>query len=140
MIGGVITLISFFREHAEQQKVALQEVRDEQESAGDMALNEFMLGLPVEKRGKLLCMEMSDHYVKVYTDKGHHLLLMRFKDAIQSLAPYPGLQTHRSWWVATDAVVSVNKQQRKLQLVIQNELIVPVSKTYQDKVKQAGLH
>lgn len=69
---------------------------------------------------------MDDHYVKVYTDKGHHMLLMRFKDALALLENHPDLQTH-SWWVSLDAVSSVEKQSRKVTLLLKNQLSVPVS-------------
>lgn len=97
-----------------------------------------MQELPVNKRGDLICLEMCDHYVKVHTDKGHHMVLMRFKDAMQALENYLGIQTHRSWWVATDAITSVKKEQRKVQLVLSNELVIPVSRTYQKRVTEAG--
>ena len=145
IIGGAITIVSFMREQGEKQKLKLLEsekalatIQDEQASAGDKALEEFMLALPVDKRGALLCLEMSDHYVKVYTDKGHHMVLMRFKDAMKALDTFPGIQTHRSWWVTIDAVVKVQKEQRKRNLVLSNELVVPVSRTFEDAVKQAG--
>ena len=64
------------------------------------------------------------------TDKGEHLLLMRFKDALTKLESYDGFQTHRSWWVAKDAVASSKKEGRKLILVMSNGTEVPVSQTY----------
>lgn len=94
--------------------------------------------LPIEKRGELLCLEMSDHYVKVYTSKGHHMVLMRFKNALSALSLYPGTQTHRSWWVAHNAIKQVKKDERKISLVLLNDLVVPVSRTYARDVKQAG--
>ena len=139
LIGGVITLISFMRERSAQLKDELETVKDTHQTVANKAVEEFIATLPIDKRGELLCLEMADHYVKVYTDKGHHLLLMRFKDALTALDNYDGLQTHRSWWVARNAVVKVQKEQRKLQLVLSNDVIVPVSKTYVERVKQAGL-
>jgi len=106
----------------------------------ELQLEKFMAQLPVDKRGKLFCLEMSDHYLKVYTDKGHHLILMRFKDALALLSDYQGLQTHRSWWVAIDAITKVNKDGRKTYLELTNELQVPVSKTYAEAVKAADIH
>ena len=138
LIGGAAVIVSFFRERMEAQKQILTEIEQEQATLPEKVLNDFMLNLPVEKRGELYCLEMDDHYVKVYTDKGTHLVLMRFKDAMQALESFPGIQTHRSWWVAHEAVVKVNKEQRKLNLVLQNELTVPVSRTFSEQVKAAG--
>ena len=67
------------------------------------------------------------------------MLLMRLKDALLQLEGFPGLQTHRSWWVASDAIVSVNKQNRKMTLLLSNNLEVPVSRTFVDAVKAANI-
>ena len=99
----------------------------------------LMAMLPIEKRGNLLCLQMDDHYLNVVTDNGQHLILMRFKDALDLLRDYPGLQTHRSWWVALEAVSSVRKEGRKHVLILSENIEVPVSKTYVENVKSAGL-
>lgn len=145
LIGGIITLITLVKDHLHQQSQALKESEQALESSKqstrqivDKAHQDFINQLPVEKRGQLLCLEMSDHYVKVYTDNGHHLILMRFKDAVSALSDFPGMQTHRSWWVAHQAITRVSKDGRKLQLELSNKLSVPVSRTYIDQVKAAG--
>ncbi|MCL1125610.1 LytTR family DNA-binding domain-containing protein [Shewanella surugensis] len=86
--------------------------------------------LPYDKRGELYCLEMSDHYLKVYTDKGHHMLLMRFKDALEMLVDASGFQTPRSWRVAKGAVLGRERAGRKLILALKNEIKFPVSRTY----------
>ncbi|NMP30021.1 LytTR family transcriptional regulator [Thalassotalea sp. M1531] len=146
VIGGVITFISMVRDYIKAQQQQLSESSEQLEAHQQLltttekaGADKIMQQLPVEKRGELLCLEMSDHYLKVYTDKGHHLILMRFKDALTQLTDYPGLQTHRSWWVATEAVTSVTKENRKVVLQLSNEVSVPVSRTYLEAVKNAGL-
>ena len=146
VIGGVITIITIMKHYIgfqqneliEQQLVYEQHVKDA-ESNDHKQIDKFMGLIPLEKRGELYCLEMEDHYVKVYTSKGHHLLLMRFKDAIELLSDCAGLQTHRSWWVAIAAVTSTNKVNRKVTLTLVNELEVPVSRTYISRVKAAGI-
>ncbi|GAB5379321.1 MAG: LytTR family DNA-binding domain-containing protein [Aliiglaciecola sp.] len=145
LIGSVISIISLVREELEKRSIALVETQNQlaeskhsQKVVEDAAYHEFMSQLPIEKRGELLCLEMDDHYINVYTDKGHHMVLMRFKDAISVLSNYPGLQTHRSWWVANDAIIKVEKDDRKLKLTLLNGMSVPVSRTYQKQVKEAG--
>jgi hypothetical protein len=137
IIGSIITTISLMKQLIKSQKEELAESKNiinEQalsiSSVDDAPLNELMNKLPIEKRGQLLCLEMDDHYLTVYTSKGHHLVLMRFKDALILLKSYNGLQTHRSWWVAQDAVISVEREARKTFLKLSNDLLVPVSRTY----------
>jgi hypothetical protein len=147
VIGGVLTAISMIQRYIKQQNVELYNHKKQDEAhkrqvlhTNNQQVEKFMELLPIEKRGRLLCLEMSDHYVKVFTDKGHALLLMRFKDAIESLSEYPGLQTHRSWWVAKDAISSVNKDGRKQVLNLSNGLQVPVSRTYTERLKSANIY
>ena len=58
--------------------------------------------LPESIQGaQLLALKAEDHYLKVFTDCGSALILMKFEDALSVLNGYPGVQTHRSWWVAS---------------------------------------
>ncbi|MCF2949409.1 LytTR family transcriptional regulator [Paraglaciecola aquimarina] len=136
VIGGVISLISMVKDILIEQKTELNKTQAKDQEQ----LDKFMALLPVEKRGVLYCFVSEDHYLKVYTDKGHHLILMRFKDAVDMLNEYPGIQTHRSWWVALDAIQSVTKENRKTLLSLTNQVQVPVSKTYSEAVRHAGVH
>lgn len=147
VIGGVITFVTLIQDYIKEQKselVSQKKLNEEQQEQAnnntDKNIEEFMALLPIDKRGELICLEMADHYIKVYTDKGHHLLLMRFKDALGKLAQYPGLQTHRSWWVAKSAITSMKKEGRKTFLLVGNDLEVPISRTHAESVKDANIH
>ncbi|WP_081225324.1 LytTR family DNA-binding domain-containing protein [Pseudoalteromonas luteoviolacea] len=138
-IGGFITFVSFIKDYVKAQHVLIseqqQKITDGAASVKNDNVVKFMSKLPLEKRGKLLCLQMDDHYLKVFTDNGQHLLLMRFKDALCQLEGFSGFQTHRSWWVAQDAVRSTKKVGRKLVLILENDLEVPVSQTYLSSIK-----
>lgn len=95
--------------------------------------------LPRHMRGALLHIAVSDHYVDVTTDKGTALVLMRLSDAIRETGPTQGLQVHRSHWVALDAVRRGLRQKGKPVLELRDGKLVPVSRTYLDAVRQAGL-
>ena len=95
--------------------------------------------LPFDKRGPLLALSVSDHYVEVRTSKGHELLLMRLSDAIRETAPEPGLQIHRSHWVAKSAVQSARRDGARAFLTLIDGTEVPASRTYLPALKEAGL-
>ncbi len=142
IIGTVLSIATIIKDHMQRQQVMLKEseqkieqIQENDDDKVEQQLQQFIEQLPVEKRGQLICLEMSDHYLKVHTDKGHHLLLLRFKDALSMLDLVDGMQTHRSWWIAKNAVKSVKRDGRKIILVMNNQLEVPVSKTYLDEVK-----
>ncbi len=94
----------------------------------------FLDKLPPHLAGDLVALEAQDHYLKVHTDRGSHMILMRLSDAAAQLSEDQGLQVHRGWWVANDAVASAGKSQLRLR----NGLTVPVSRTYFQAVRNRG--
>jgi hypothetical protein len=95
--------------------------------------------VPLPQRGRLLALIVEDHYVDIVTDKGKALVLMRLADAIREAAGVPGLQVHRSHWIATGAVVKSHRSEGKLTLELSNGLRLPVSRGYLPAVREAGL-
>lgn len=95
--------------------------------------------LPANVRGNLSHMSMQDHYVDIRTDRGGTLVLMRLADAIAETDGVEGLQIHRSHWVAKDAVKGTARQDGRLLLEMKDGTLLPVSRTYVDQVRAAGL-
>ena len=77
--------------------------------------------------GSVLCLQMEDHYVRVHRMAGSTLELMSMQEAIARYGK-GGLQVHRSWWVAADAVVDAERDGRNWRLHLSNGLIVPVAR------------
>lgn len=77
------------------------------------------------------------HYVRVFTDRGDELVLMRMKEAMAEVGDVEGMQVHRSWWVARDAVRESRNAQGRLELNIMNQLWVPVSRTFRSAWQEA---
>ncbi|SFI55046.1 LytTR family DNA-binding domain-containing protein [Albimonas pacifica] len=94
--------------------------------------------LPQRKRGALLRLSMSDHYVGVATEHGEEMLLMRLSDAIAETAPEEGLKVHRSHWVARRAVRAVEPEGDRATLVLTNGERIPVSRTRMQVLRTAG--
>jgi DNA-binding LytR/AlgR family response regulator len=92
--------------------------------------------LPPSLRGRLVGLEMEDHYVRVHTDRGSALILLRLGDAIAEAAPTPGRQVHRSWWVADDAVEQYERIGRVAQIRLSNGLTAPVSQRYRKELDE----
>jgi len=77
--------------------------------------------------GPVLCLQMEDHYVRVHRTAGSTLELMSMQEAIARYGK-GGLQVHRSWWVAADAVIDAERDGRNWRLRLSNGLIVPVAR------------
>lgn len=95
--------------------------------------------LPPELRAAaLLALEAEDHYLRVHTASGVTLILLRLGDAIAELGATRGLQVHRSFWVARDAVERVERSGEKVTLVLRGGLRVPVSRGNRAKLAAMG--
>ncbi len=95
--------------------------------------------LPLEKRGRLVSLSVSDHYVDVVTTRGRSIVLMRLKDAIGEADPEPGIRIHRSHWVALAGVEKVERADGRLSIVTCAGEALPVSRSYLADVRAAGL-
>jgi hypothetical protein len=80
-------------------------------------------------QGSLLYIKSELHYLLIVTDKGKELILYNLSDAISELAPQQGIQCHRSFWVAKDAILSMKKEGRQGVLNLINDEEIPVSRT-----------
>lgn len=74
-------------------------------AVGETAAVRFLERLPPKLKGAAIyAVSAEDHYLRLHTSKGSDLILMRLADAISELEGLEGAQTHRSWWVAKEAV------------------------------------
>jgi hypothetical protein len=86
----------------------------------------------------LFAVEAEDHYLRVHTAAGDELITARFGDALAELAAAPGFQTHRSWWVAADAIDEVTWLRGRGQARLKCGLTVPISRSNAGPLKAAG--
>lgn len=91
--------------------------------------------LPRRLGEEIVALEAEDHYLRVHTTLGSDLVLMRLSDAVAAIGPDLGLQVHRSWWVAGDAIREVIRSEQRTQLRLSNGLSVPVGRTYSAAVR-----
>lgn len=99
----------------------------------------FLARLPPRLRGaRLIAVEAEDHYLRLHTDRGSDLILMRLSDALRELEGLEGAQTHRSWWVARDAVRDVARGDGRATLTLDGGLQAPVSRRHGRVLREAG--
>jgi hypothetical protein len=99
----------------------------------------FMERLPRKLKGAVIyAISAEDHYLKLHTSKGTDLILMRMSDAIVELEGLEGAQTHRSWWVARDAVESARREGDRMVLVVKGGVEAPVSRPNVRPLREAG--
>lgn len=99
----------------------------------------FLDRMPSRLRGaRLIAVQAEDHYLRLHTDRGSDLILMRLSDAVGELEGLEGAQTHRSWWVARDAVRDVDRGDGRASLTLDCGLTAPVSRRHARALRAAG--
>ncbi|UVO54461.1 LytTR family DNA-binding domain-containing protein [Sphingomonas sp. SUN039] len=85
----------------------------------------------------VLALQMEDHYVRVHRPGGSELLLMPLSQAIGATRT-SGLQIHRSWWIAEEAVVAVEGTPRSMRVRLSNGVVAPVARSAVIRLRAAG--
>ena len=89
----------------------------------------------LEHATEVWALSAQDHYVRVLTDKGAALALIRLSDAIAECMDGSGVQTHRSHWVAQVAVDKSRDMGVATGITLLNGETVPVSKSRLKEVR-----
>ncbi len=100
--------------------------------------DDLLNSVPVEIRGPILFLKGEDHYVRVVTEKGNSLLLMRLRDAISRLGNTDGLKAHRSYWVSRIAFHSVFRSGHRRWLTLNSGEKLPVSESGYQNIINSG--
>jgi hypothetical protein len=99
----------------------------------------FRRRLSAKRRtARLIAVEAYDHYLRVHTDAGPELITLRFADALSELSRAHGFQTHRSWWIAADAIEAVRWGRGVGEARLAGDLTAPVSRSHAPTLKAAG--
>jgi hypothetical protein len=94
--------------------------------------------LPDHLLANALCLQMEDHHVRIHLHGRsvlHHGVL---RDIVEALDDRRGLQVHRSWWVARDAVRGWQRDGRSVGLILVNGLRVPVARNRVALLREHG--
>lgn len=95
--------------------------------------------LPLRLRhARIHAAQAEDHYLRVYTSAGSEIILMRLGDAVAELEGVEGARTHRSWWVARDAVTAVERFDGRATLALPDGVIAPVSRSFMRSLQADG--
>lgn len=130
VVTGVLSVLNIFLQRAPVQTHA---------AAAGSSPARFLDRLPPKLRGATIrAVESEDHYLRIHTDRGSDLILMRFSDALIELEGLEGAQTHRSWWVARQAVRDVSRGEGRATLTLDGNIEAPVSRRYARALRDAG--
>ena len=110
-------------------------------AAEQAAASSFLDRLPARIGTAVIALQSEDHYVRVHARNGDALILGTISDAINAVEGQgvAGQRVHRSWWIATAAVADCRADGRRLTAVLDNGLEVPISQTYRELARLAGI-
>lgn len=137
VVSGFVVIIAWIARHIENLRQAARETASHIAPARP---SEALLGkLPHPlRRARLISMSAEDHYLRVRTDSGEALILMRLSDGIAACEALDGAQVHRSWWVAREAVRDVKKGDGRATLILEDGSEAPVSRSFYPALREAG--
>jgi len=91
------------------------------------------------ERSRLARISSDNHHVRVVLQDGaEHRLLLRLRDAVLEVDQEPGMCVHRSHWVATAAIASVDQEGAREVVRLHCGEHVPVGPKYRANLVQAG--
>jgi hypothetical protein len=97
----------------------------------------FVERLPATlEASEVLAIKAEQHYIRVYSPNKEYMILYRFSDAVRELDESLGQQVHRSYWVNTDAIESMQAKAKDFQIRISNGADIPVSTPYQGMIRE----
>ncbi len=89
--------------------------------------------------GPITRVSAADHQLRIFTDKGETRVRMRFSDALTELEGAPGMQVHRSHWVAYDSIEQLVPEGRRYAAQLLCGGMVPVSASKVPNLEAAGI-
>lgn len=96
----------------------------------------LMKRLPEGAAGPILRLSAKDHFVDIITPTDRHTVRMRLADAVAEMDGVEGVFTHRSHWVAKDAIREVKRAGTKHYVLAADSELVPVSRSNIDKLAE----
>jgi hypothetical protein len=94
--------------------------------------------LPARLGREIICLEMEDHYLRVFTQIGDTMVHLRMADAAQEMDGVEGMLVHRSYWVTRSAITGWARDGKNVTLHLANGKSVPVARDRQPLVRAAG--
>lgn len=136
VLAGLVCALFWF---TRQRRLARAAPAPEPEvPAREPGLPRLVERLPPHLRAAPIALEMEDHYVRVHTQHGSTLVLMRMRDAVAELDGLPGALVHRSWWVAREAVTGTRREGRNVRLLLAGGIEAPVARAQAPGLEAEG--
>lgn len=93
----------------------------------ESARAQFISRLPESLGTNVIAISSDLHYLHVYTDLGHCMILGSLQQAADCMGD-SGMRVHRTHWVARRAIVKIVKHGQQWHCLLSNDLKIPISR------------
>lgn len=138
VMGALVCALFWFARQRHLTRPAPEPAPEPRAAPGESPLPRLVDRLPPHLRAAPIALEMEDHYVRVHTERGSTLLLMRMRDAVAELDGMPGALVHRSWWVSREAVRGARREGRNVRLQLAGGIEAPVARAQAGALEADG--
>ncbi|MGO1119753.1 LytTR family DNA-binding domain-containing protein [Rhodovibrionaceae bacterium A322] len=128
---------------SQEERQSLEPVRSGQDRVQAEAvldprplLQEMIPSIPRKLGQDIIRLHAQDHYVEITTSQGKALLSEQFGSCVEKLLPLPGLQCHRSHWIALSHIESFSRSGSAYLCRLSNGDQVPVSRRRYQLIKE----
>ena len=101
--------------------------KDEAGQYAEEVRNDFLSGIPESLGTNVLAISSDLHYLHIYTDLGHCMILGSLQSAADAMGE-DGMRVHRAHWVARRAIVRIVKDGQQWYCLLTNDLRIPISR------------
>lgn len=103
---------------------------------GTQETDTIMLGDHELKVLDILYIQAMEHRDCILTKSGEYVERSRFRDLMQILNDIDGIQPHRSYWIATHAILHLEGDEDRLNIVLVNGAQIAVARTRRVEVEE----
>ena len=108
-----------------------------EDTSPEAAQPAFLSRLPAKVMvDELESIKAEQHYIHIQAGEREYMILYRFSDALSQLDSELGMQVHRSWWIAHEAIDGMQQSGKKFFVLLKSGERVPVSIPYQGMLKE----
>lgn len=140
LLSFVIAILVVSGDYLVRAALSQPKIETVTENEAEACVQKFLKRLPIQfHSAKLYAISSEDHYLRIHTDCGDELILMRLADAMHELKSADGTQTHRSWWVAREGIAKVTGKNGKKSLLLKCGTEAPISRARARQVQEVFL-
>lgn len=134
LVSGIFLFVSLYRVEFLKRCDSVFECVKNEEFIQEEPLQRL---LPPELRGQIKEIQVEDKYLRVFTEKGEHVIRKSLSEAINGIQDKNGLKIHRSRWVRFDQLEDIFHENGNPRVLLRSGKWIPASRGVVDQINVA---